>query len=350
MNTSKSIIKTREMEILDDATTTFERETGLVLKMRGERQTPAGDAPDAVLELVRRGAPIKYFAEVRLHVTEITIGKLAHKFHGQPERWLLVTRFVPNNLAKKLRDLRIQFIDTVGNAYINRPHGVYIFTTGSKPVHPFRLAAQESVLGGADVLVIFALLNKQELGSATYREIAQEAGVALGAVAGVMRNLTRQGFLTGHQREKRTLMRKQELLDKWLTAYAEKLRPKKLIGRYTADQPAFWQHSDLQSYNARWGGEVAANKLTHYLKPEVITIYTRRPLNDIVLGLKLRTDENGTVELRERFWHFEDRGQRKDIVPPLLVYADLLATADARNIEAAKQIYDEFLDRYFRES
>jgi len=33
----------------------------------------------------------------------------------------------------------------------------------------------------------------------------------------------------------------------------------------------------------------------------------------------------------------------KNLVPPPLVYADLLATADARNVETAKMIYDEYL-------
>jgi hypothetical protein len=50
--------------------------------------------------------------------------------------------------------------------------------------------------------------------------------------------------------------------------------------------------------------------------------------------------------LRERFWEFENNGQDKDLVPPLLVYADLLATTDTRNVETAKLIYDEYLKRY----
>jgi hypothetical protein len=45
---------------------------------------------------------------------------------------------------------------------------------------------------------------------------------------------------------------------------------------------------------------------------------------------------------REKFWRFE-APEYPDLVPPLLIYADLLATADDRNIETARKLYDERL-------
>ncbi|MBC3833208.1 hypothetical protein H8K33_16990 [Undibacterium amnicola] len=38
------------------------------------------------------------------------------------------------------------------------------------------------------------------------------------------------------------------------------------------------------------------------------------------------------------------------MVPPLLVYADLMATGDARCIETAKMIYDEHVARLLAEA
>ena len=190
--------------------------------------------------------------------------------------------------------------------------------------------------------------SRRELENATYREIAEAANVALGTVAGVMKALTKQGFLVEFPKEQRKLKRKKELLGMWTIAYAEKLRQKILIGRYTANTPTFWERLDLHPFGAQWGGEVAANKMTHYLKPELITVYTRKPINELILTQKLRKDETGPVELRERFWKFET--DENILVPPLLVYADLLATAETRNIESARVIYDEFLDRPLREN
>jgi len=58
------------------------------------------------------------------------------------------------------------------------------------------------------------------------------------------------------------------------------------------------------------------------------------------------------VELRKRFWNFpaESDPGRGDLVPPLLVYADLLATGDARCIETAKMIYENHIARLFTQS
>lgn len=250
--------------------------------------------------------------------------------------------------ARKMRDLGIQFIDTVGNAYINEPP-IFVFVNGNKPQQPLRLAAEEGMIGRAGVHVVFALLCKRELENATYRDIAQAANAALGTVAGVLKDLLRQGYLIETDDEVRKLTKKKELFDKWTTAYAERLRPKKLIGRYTASRPDFWQDLNLIPYDAQWGGEVAANRIIHYLKPGIITIYTRRPVNDLVLALKLRKNDEGNVELRERFWKFGLNDPKKDLVPPLLVYADLLATGDPRNVETAKMIYDEYLQRHLTE-
>jgi hypothetical protein len=59
-------------------------------------------------------------------------------------------------------------------------------------------------------------------------------------------------------------------------------------------------------------------------------------------ALRLIKDATGEVELREKFWRFE-APEYPDLVPPLLIYADLLATADDRNIETAQKLYDAHL-------
>jgi hypothetical protein len=58
--------------------------------------------------------------------------------------------------------------------------------------------------------------------------------------------------------------------------------------------------------------------------------------------MRLATD--GNTEILEMFWHPELVNQPTDIAPPLLVYADLTATTDGRNIEAAKEVYERFLE------
>jgi hypothetical protein len=64
----------------------------------------------------------------------------------------------------------------------------------------------------------------------------------------------------------------------------------------------------------------------------------------------MRKNPKGNVELRRIFWNFDYPERANGITPHLLTYADLLAVADPRTIEAAGTFYDEFLDRYFREA
>jgi hypothetical protein len=54
------------------------------------------------------------------------------------------------------------------------------------------------------------------------------------------------------------------------------------------------------------------------------------------------------VEARKPFWGKTLRiDGRPDIVPPALIYADLLATGDGRCIETAQMVYEGYLARLF---
>jgi hypothetical protein len=97
----------------------------------------------------------------------------------------------------------------------------------------------------------------------------------------------------------------------------------------------------LLPQNAYWGGEPAAEKLTRYLKPAQFTIYAREPIAKLVATARLRADAVGNVEVLETFWNFETDKDFPDVVPPVLAYADLLATHDGRNAEAARMIYEQ---------
>lgn len=91
------------------------------------------------------------------------------------------------------------------------------------------------------------------------------------------------------------------------------------------------------------GGEIAAEKLTGYLKPTRVTLYVDGKPDKLILANRLRPDANGEIELLEAFWTTVEDRPHNDIAPPLLVYADLMATTDPRNIETAKLIRDHVL-------
>jgi hypothetical protein len=80
-----------------------------------------------------------------------------------------------------------------------------------------------------------------------------------------------------------------------------------------------------------------------------MTVYTRDKPGRFLAAHRLCTDPRGNVEILEAFWDMTGDWTNPEIVHPLLVYADLLATGDARNIEIARQIYDEQLAGLVRE-
>jgi hypothetical protein len=51
----------------------------------------------------------------------------------------------------------------------------------------------------------------------------------------------------------------------------------------------------------------------------------------------------GDVEILDAFWDPHLTTGAHDVVPPILAYADLMTTTDARNLEAAKLIYEQLI-------
>jgi hypothetical protein len=206
-------------------------------------------------------------------------------------------------------------------------------------------------LNPAGLKLTFALLCRPRLLDENYRNIATTAGVALGTVGAGMKDLEARGFfnLETHPRD-RMLLDPERMIEEWVTHYPVTLRPKLTLGRFRAD-PEQLQQIDLAPFAACWGGELAAEKLTHYLKPANFTIYTGEPIAKLVVAGRMRAEADGNVEILEKFWNFPaaqtDKNDAPDVVPPILAYADLLATNDGRNAEAARMIYEQRIDPAF---
>lgn len=265
------------------------------------------------------------------------------------EQKLIVAYYVNPAMAEKLIAQGIWFLDVAGNAYINH-NPIYIYVKGNKPLEKPATRPISRAFQITGLKVVYALLCNPELVNAPYREIAQTADVALGTVGWVMTDLTQLGFIVDMGRGGRRLRDKRRLLERWVIAYPEKLRPRLEIARYKAPLPNWLQTVDLHDFQALWGGEVAADKLTHYLKPEIITIYLpEQQKTKFFIKNRLRKDPAGEIELLKTFWDINDDTNKPSLVNPILIYADLIASGDPRNIETAQIIYDQELAEHFRE-
>jgi hypothetical protein len=264
-----------------------------------------------------------------------------------PEKALLVTKYVNPNMAERLKGMDVPFLDTFGNAYLNA-QPVFVYMKGHAPQR-FPRERPTRAFVPAGLKVVFALLCRQELADKPFRTIARTTDVALGTVAWIMDDLKKLGYLLVMGKRGRRLIRKQQLLERWVGAFPNQLRPKLVLGRYAAPDPKWWEQTRIRDFHAYWGGEPAAARLTRYLKPELMTVYTRDKPARLQAAHRLGPDPRGDVEILKAFWDVAVDWTNPEIVHPLLVYADLLATGDARNIETARRIYDEQLAGLVRE-
>lgn len=266
--------------------------------------------------------------------------------HEQP---LIITDYVNPIMAERLMAQEIWFIDAAGNAYIKKKP-LFIYIKGNKPLEKPVTRTLSRAFQSTGLKVVYAFLCNPELVNAPYREIAQKAEVSLGTVGWVITDLIQLGHIVDMGNRGRRLKGRRKLFERWVTVYPEKLRPKLETGRYRAPDPYWWQTATLHNLQAYWGGEVAADRLTHYLKPEIITIYViEKWAGKLKITNKLRKDANGDIEILKAFWNVENEFDRTNIVNPILIYADLLASGDPRNIETAEIIYEQELAQYFRE-
>jgi hypothetical protein len=251
-------------------------------------------------------------------------------------------------MADQLKQDGLEFIDTAGNAFINNPP-LYIFVKGNRPPEILKQPPLERIFKPAGLKMVYAYLCNPGFENKTYREIAAATDVALGTVNWIMKDLKRLGFLLDRGKRGQKLIQKENLLQRWAIAYPERLRPKQMLGHYRGDTN-WWQQKTLDPLIAQWGGEVAAARLTKYLKPELITIYTEpKELNQLLFENRLKKDKAGDIEILARFWKPVEKLEYGDLVHPILVYADLLATGNQRNIETAKMIYEQHIFRLVRE-
>jgi len=312
------------------------------------------DAAVALVRIGRAGAEILYAVEVKKGLRPATLGATIHQMERFDQAALLVADHVTPALADELKARRVPFVDTAGNAYLEQP-GLFVWVNGRKPLtKPVREALGRAFqING--LKVVFGLLCNPEWINRPYRELAVQAGVAHGTVGVVMADLQRSGFMADSKgkRGTRRLFKAKGLLDQWMDAYARMLRPRTLLGRYYVQSLNGWKDWPLAEHGALWGGEPAGALLTGYLHPGELTIYADRvPALLAAQHRFLKDPQPGhttVVEVRQRFWRFTGYPHPANVVPPILVYADLLAMGDARCIETAKLVYQADVARFFAE-
>ena len=149
--------------------------------------------------------------------------------------------------------------------------------------------------------------------------------------------------------KKYELVKRQELLEKWIQVVNEKVLPANKIGRYTfTNNRSDWKKLTENSIG-KWGGEPGAALLTNQLSPERFTLFTAASQSEILKSLRLVPSEDGEITVYNSFWQGEEaftdtlNFYNEATVHPLLIYAQLMYSGNDRNLETAKILYDEYI-------
>jgi hypothetical protein len=337
-----------ENKILKKAAESVSRQTGILIRYNSnasQKDKGAEYQIEVIVPLDDESKAIDYTAQVKTRISDAVLGNAAIQAKNLPGRLVLVSEYVPPAQAEKLRQLNISFFDTAGNAYFNAP-GVYVFVSGNKAK-----VSREKPLGlfrPAGIKLLLAFLIQPGLENTDYRTIAGDTGVPRTTVGELIADLERAGYLA-RRGNSRFLLNKQELIKRWVEEYSEKFRIKLKPVRYHSSKftGRWWEEVDISEYKAVWGGETGGAILTKHLKPQTATVYADSTLARFQAKYGLVRDERGEIEILRKFWKF---GEIDNVAPPLVVYADLLATADERNLETAQIIYDRYLASLTKEN
>lgn len=184
----------------------------------------------------------------------------------------------------------------------------------------------------AEIKIIFYLLQDSANVRQNFRQIAAETGTSIGSVHSAFVDLSERGYIIDDGMT-RLLRKRQSLIDRWVMAYNENFKSKLLIGRFkflTAKAKDQWQDIALPD-TLCWSGEPAAALQDGYILPQRWDIYTSETADALIATARMIPDPQGEIFVYQKFW-------KKNGIPPLIVYADLLATGDDRCREAAERL------------
>lgn len=307
-----------------------------------DRTRYADVAIDAIVTLSRANARARYAVLVR---EPMTLSSVVRGTMPQPAYPLLVVGDrVNRRSAASFRDAGIQFVDTLGNAFIEFD-GVLVDVQGRTEPHIrgpansdqlTRLQRPANMFSSRRSQVVLVLLAWPDIATGKVREIARAAGVSVGQAHDALDQLQQSGFLVPSSRR---LNRTNELLDYWTAAYPTGLGRRLEIAKYYGDPSRPISRPD-HGHPIYLSGESAEG--TDIARPATLTIYvdTLDPTLPIVNRWSSDPERTSNVFVRRKFWisphpNEDVSSTTGQNAPWPLVYADLMA-GDARLGEVAR--------------
>jgi hypothetical protein len=237
--------------------------------------------------------------EIRNHqLSNLQTLALKYKNH-----FMIVAERIFPNIKEALRQNNIPYLEANGNVWFKKEKLLLWIDTNKEVIIEKEKTNRAFTKTGLKVIFHF-LLNDNHVNQ-TYREIANKAGVGLGNINYVINGLKENGYLLNLNDNQYKLTNKRELLERWMVAYEERLKPGLFIGTFKFIKPEDfdqWNRIKFKDIHTKWGGESAGDILTNYIKPVELTIYTNEKRADLMKHYRLIPDPTGNVKVYHIFW------------------------------------------------
>jgi hypothetical protein len=305
------------------------------------------------LSIAAAGPRMHYVFSVRRSLFPKTMPHFLHQLQkrsiSKEARHLLITDYLTDaglNLVRSTRN--VDYVDEAGNMLLRWPH-LHIEIRGRRRVasssgrgHPL------STAGGARVL--FALLAPRSLHGVVYRDLEVLGGVTLGTISQTINRLRLRTLI---ERRSNTLVRLRpaDLLELWVTGYAQRLRPQLVVGRYRSGQSlgAVVEQVQRDLPREEWAltGGFAAEALTKHFRGDSLELFMRAWEPDRMKRWRWLPDEHGPITIFRPFSDgmFIERMlvDGRPVIHPLLVYAELIVDGRERAHETAERVREQYL-------
>jgi hypothetical protein len=299
---------------------------------------------DGILTIDYKGKKQKFYVELKKELRNFQLNNIL-ELAAKYKPFMVIAENLFPDIRNILQDHDIGFIDLNGNINIETERFL-IKIEGIRQKRTPEKYGRAFTKTGLKVILLF-LLDGEKINN-TYREIAKETGIAIGNVKLILEGLIDEGYALKRNEKQLKLTNKKELLQKWVTAYNEKLKPSLFIGNFKFLNPNDfnnWKNLNIDNTKTLWGGEAAGNILTGYLIPEILTLYTEEKKLEIIKNYRLIPDNEGNIKIFQKFWHLEDYNT---LIQYIITYADLMGTNNRRCIETAQKIYEQNLTNTFK--
>jgi hypothetical protein len=190
-------------------------------------------------------------------------------------------------------------------------------------------------------------LLRPALATCPLASLAAHTQLPVAAVRQVLASLSEQGFWCAGGPPGSSPLRLPAPAHYWLAHYAGTLRRRLNAQRYRPRHPATLASVAQHGLPAgcQWSGEAAAHRLLgHPEPPNSLTVYSQLPRPQLMQQLDLVPAPKGPVELLNAFAPATCCAAADPAcVPPLLVYADLLATQKPTDAALAHELRTRYL-------